>query len=106
MPKPKNNIFENFCGEYIQIRLNGDNKQSVDMGGKIVTVYSLNTVKGFLVDEDDEYFYIGHSPDSFSHAVKKRYVMHIGPASETEDEESDMNLDHLIDRPENDNGYN
>lgn len=107
MSKSKNRIFENFCGEYVEIKLNKDSKQSVDVGGKIVTVHSQNAIRGFLVDEDDEYYYIGHNPQTFSHAVKKQYIMHISITSEqAEDLEQQEFLDELIDRPESESEYN
>ena len=107
MAKSKNRIFESFCGEYVETRLNKDNRQTIEMGGKIVTVHSQNIIKGFLVDEDDEYYYVGHNPETFSHAVNKRYIVHIGATNETEREaEQQELLDGLVDRPERKSDYN
>ena len=107
MSKNKNRIFENFCGEYVEIRLNRDNKQTAEANGRLVTVYTQNVIRGYMVDEDDEYYYIGHNPESFSQAVNKRDIVHIGIGNENEDvvEQQDL-LDGLVDRPESKSDYN
>lgn len=104
----RNRVFENFAGEYVTILLNKDTKQTVEIDGRLQIIQSPALIEGFLIDEDDEYYYIGHNDKSFNQVVNKKYIVHIELSSaEKAQEEQDLNfLDSLIDRPDEDTGIN
>lgn len=104
----RNRVFENFAGEFITILLNKDTKQTIEMDGKLHIVQSPAIIEGFLIDEDDEYYYIGHTDKAFNQVVNKRYIVHIelgNPDKERIDSDFDM-LNSLIDVPDEDTGIN
>jgi hypothetical protein len=104
----RNRVFENFAGEYITILLTKDTKQTVEIDGRLQIVQSPALIEGFLIDEDDEYYYIGHNNKSFNQVVNKRYIVHI-ELSSSEKEEEEMSyelLDSLVDVPDDDTGIN
>jgi hypothetical protein len=104
----RNRVFENFAGEYITILLNKDTKQTIEIDGRLQIIQSPALIQGYLIDEDDEYYYIGHNESSFNQVVNKRYIVHIELGnSETEEEQQDLELlDSLVDVPDEDTGIN
>lgn len=101
-----NRVFENFAGEFVVILLNKDTKQTVEMDGRLQIVYSPAIVEGFLIDEDDEYYYIGHSPKSFDQVINKKYIVHIELGSEKKSKSKNSMLDSLVSIPDEDTGFN
>ena len=74
----------------------------------ITPVYDYTNNGRSRLDEDDEYYYIGHNDKSFNQVVNKKYIVHIELSSaEKVQEEQDLEfLDSLIDRPDEDTGIN
>ncbi len=72
-----NHLFELFAGEYVSIILDMQ-VESVSQGAETIDMVKtpLN-VSGYLTDEDDVYFYLGHEPNIYNQAVKKDMVIHI-----------------------------
>lgn len=77
MSKKESHLFELFAGEYVSILLNmqiesvSQNVETIDM------VKTPLNITGYLTDEDDEYFYLGHEPDVYNQAIKKEMIMHL-----------------------------
>lgn len=103
----RNRVFENFAGEYITILLNKDTKQTVEIDGRLQIIQSPALIEGFLIDEDDEYYYVGHNDKSFNQVVNKKYIVHIELSSSEKEEEPSIDLlDSLVDVPDEETGFN
>lgn len=68
-------ILNNFAGEYISIHLNKDTKSMVQFGGDIRLAQESTQIEGWLVDEDDDYLYVGHTFDHISAAINKKHIV-------------------------------
>jgi len=70
-------LFELFAGEYVSIILDMQ-VESVSQGADTIDMVKtpLN-VSGYLTDEDDDYFYMGHEPNVYNQAVKKAMIIHL-----------------------------
>ncbi len=101
-----NRVFESFAGEYVVILLNKDTRQTVEMDGKLQIVHSPAIIEGFLIDEDDEYYYVGHSPKAFNQVINKKYIVHMEIGSETDSKKTNDFLNHLVATPDEDIGFN
>lgn len=101
-----NRVFENFAGEFVVILLNKDTRQTIEMEGRLQIVYSPAIIEGYLIDEDDEYYYIGHSPKSFDQVINKKYIIHMELGSENTSKKNDDLLLHLTPTPDEDVGFN
>lgn len=71
-----------FHGEYVEIvtslyqkNIEGDETGVIDQTLPIV-------LKGYILDMDDEYYYLGNTPEEISKAVKKEAVKYIEIISE------------------------
>lgn len=103
----RNRVFENFAGEHITILLNKDTKQTVEIDGRLQIIQSPALIEGYLIDEDDEYYYIGHNDKSFNQVVNKKYIVHIELSSSEKVEQVDFDLlDSLVDVPDEETGFN
>ena len=103
----RNRVFENFAGEYVTILLNKDTKQTVELEGKLQIIQSPALIQGFLIDEDDEYYYIGHTDKSFNQVVNKKYIVHIELSSAESEHDEDFDLlNQMVDIPDEDTGIN
>lgn len=71
------NLFELFAGEYVSIMINATVESAVQNGDQVEITKAPLTSVGFLSDEDDTYFYLGHEPNVYNQAVKKNMVIHI-----------------------------
>ena len=82
-----NHLFELFAAEYVSIILDMQ-VESVSQGADTIDMVKtpLN-VSGYLTDEDDVYFYLGHEPNVYNQAVKKDMVIHIEVVEETAEKE-------------------
>lgn len=98
-----NRVFENFAGEFVVILLNRDTKQTVEMEGRLQVICSPAIIEGYLVDEDDEYYYVGVTPKSFNQVINKKYIIHMELASEPD---AKKNNDFLSQIPEPDEDTN
>jgi len=101
-----NRIFENFTGEHITILLNKDTRQTVEIDGRLQIIQSPALVEGYLIDEDEEFYYLGPNPDSFNQAVNKRYIVHIEISKEETKKDVLHQLEMLLDSPDEDTGLN
>lgn len=94
MTKNKNNegshLFELFAGEYVSILLNmviesvNQNNETIDM------IKTPLNVTGYLTDEDDDYYYLGHEPNVYNQAIKKDMVIHLEAIEEEEEKQQDL----------------
>lgn len=77
MSKKESHLFELFAGEYVSILINmqvesiSQNSETVDM------IKSPLNISGYLTDEDDDYFFLGHEPNIYNQAVKKDLIVHL-----------------------------
>lgn len=72
-----NHLFELFAGEYVSILLN---MQIESVSQNLETVDMIKTplnITGYLTDEDDDYYYLGHEPNIYNQAVKKNMIVHL-----------------------------
>lgn len=73
----ESHLFELFAGEYVSILLN---MQIESVSQNLETVDMLKTplnITGYLTDEDDDYYYLGHEPNVYNQAVKKNMIVHL-----------------------------
>jgi general stress protein 26 len=101
-----NRVFESFAGEFVVILLNKDTRQTVEMEGRLQIVHSPAIIEGYLIDEDDEYYYIGHSPKSFNQVINKKYIVHMELTSENSSGKTNTYLNDLVPTPDEETGYN
>lgn len=97
-------IFECFTGEFVTVLLNKDDKNSVNLGNNIKSVQSPMVIGGFLIEEDDEYFFMGYDPDLICIAVKRNQVV----VMEIVDQNAEIahQLDDAVETPLDDTGIN
>lgn len=101
-----NRVFENFAGEFVVILLNKDTRQTIEMDGRLQIIHSPAIVEGFLIDEDDEYYYIGQSAKSFDQVINKKYIVHMELGSENNSVKTESYLNDLVPTPDEETGYN
>ena len=101
-----NRVFENFAGEFVVILLNRDTKQTVEMEGRLQVICSPAIIEGYLVDEDDEYYYVGVTPKSFNQAINKKYIIHMELSSEKESKKDTEFLNKIISATDEDTTFN
>ena len=53
-------IFDMFVGSFVRLTLKKDNKDSIMHNNTIKSVASSYVIQGYLVDEDDEYFFLSY----------------------------------------------
>lgn len=97
-------VFECFTGEFVSLLLNKDNKNIAPYGHDVRTVQSPMVVQAYLIEEDDEYFLLGHDPDLICIAVNKKQVVLIeiaDPLAETMHQ-----LNDAVPTPTDDTGVN
>jgi hypothetical protein len=80
------NIFEVLCGEFVKITLNVTDNQIVELDGRLKTIGNLLTVKGFLIDMDDEFYYLGLEPNVLNRCVPRTKVCLIDISDPDEDQ--------------------
>lgn len=85
MAKSTNRLFEIFAGEHVSLLTKMTMERSVNNGEMIETVKTPISVKGYLTEADDVYYYLGLTPGTISQAVKIDEVTHVEPVGE-EDE--------------------
>lgn len=99
-----NFLFELFCGEFVRLLLIKDSKQTVEHGGTIKTIQQPLTIEGFLIEADDDYYYLGLSPQVISKAIHKSQIVQIEIINPTKEE--DELLNEIVDVPDSENGIN
>lgn len=67
-------VFDKFVGSFIHI-VTASLKGSESSGGR--KIIGPVIITGFMLDEDEEYFYLGQSPDEITDAVKRSEVVRI-----------------------------
>lgn len=79
--KTKKNLlglfFQTFVGEYVSIVINMYTKVQHDTEEGVALQESPMNVVGYLLDIDEEYYYLGEEANSIQQAVKKDVVAHI-----------------------------
>lgn len=87
MSKSQNHLFELFAGEYVSILLDMQVESVVQKKDTVEMVKTPLNVTGYLTDEDDLYFFLGHEPNVYNQAVKKDMIVHIEVVEETNEKE-------------------
>lgn len=81
MAKSKSNkedkLFDLFAGEYVQIIIDKDVEVSKQTASQVETMKSPMSLKGYLVDVDDVYLYLGVSPTAITQAIPRDILLHI-----------------------------
>ena len=67
-------FFLTFIGEYVQVTSNLMTKKQIETDEGVGILETPITIVGYLLDEDDKYYYMGGRPDSVSDAIKKTSV--------------------------------
>ena len=75
--KMKNKLFKLFEGLYVSILTKMVVERSTSNGEMMEIVKTPISVTGFLLDADDKFYYLGHSPDLISQAVPHSEVAHV-----------------------------
>lgn len=101
-------IYDIFLEEYVILTLNRDSKGNVqDERGNIKLLQQEMQVKGYLFDEDDDYFFLSYEPDGefISLAVQKKQVVTMELCNPNEEEDQmAQDLDESV--GPNDTGVN
>lgn len=96
-------FFEVFAGEHITVIINQNMEQSVTDGETLQTLKSPISVSGYLTDEDDDYYYLGHEPGQYNQALKKNMVTH---AALTEEDDVMTEILNNAETPTKNEEYN
>ena len=104
MEHPLNNLFKYFAGEFVSVLLNKDIKQSIQTTHTVKTIVNPCQLEGYLIDEDDIYFFIGSQPGTINTAINKKMIV----TMELIDPNQDMaiELDQSVETPKDDKGVN
>lgn len=70
-------LFEIFCGELVTIMLDRDLEETTQTETHIETLKTSISIQGFLVEMDDDFLFLGITPDMITQAVYKTHVVHI-----------------------------
>jgi hypothetical protein len=70
-------FFLSFIGEYVTIILKREAKVLHQTEEGYIEETVPMTVNGYLLDMDDEYYFIGESPNNISRAILKKEVVYI-----------------------------
>jgi hypothetical protein len=84
------NLFELFAGEYVSMLLEATMENVNQNGDQVEIVKAPLSVVGFLSDEDNVYFYLGHEPSVYNQAVRKDRVVHIEVLEEPMEEKKEI----------------
>lgn len=72
------NLFNiTFIGEYVEIGMNLTDTYSTETAEGYQSGTALATLRGYLLEVDDEYYYIGETPDAVEKAIRKEHVLTI-----------------------------
>lgn len=96
-------LFENFASEKIIIVLDKDIELTLDNEEGHQTHKTPVTATGFLTDIDEEYVYLGHTPNGIHQAIRKEYIVHIEIDTSTDTDDDIMDIGEL---PKGIRGYN
>jgi hypothetical protein len=77
MSKKEKHLFELFAGEYVSIIINMLVESMTQSSDTIDMIKHPLNITGYLTDEDDDYFYLGHEPNVYNQAVKKSMIIHL-----------------------------
>lgn len=99
-----NNILEMLLGEFIKLTLKRSLKQTVEIRGTYKTIESPFKVYGYLIDIDDEYYYLGLEPNQLHKCVPKTSVDMLELADP--DEKNIEFMEDIVETPNNPNGIN
>lgn len=72
-------LFQLFASEYVRFVLDMEIDQPLQVGTSLTMVQIPFTVDGYLVDEDDDYFFLSGDPqaENINHAIRKDYIIHV-----------------------------
>lgn len=70
-------FFNTFVGEFVQITTGMMTKEQIDTEQGSAIAEGPVILGGYLLDEDDKYYYLGPTPDGITDAIKKVTVKHI-----------------------------
>lgn len=94
-------LFDTFVGEAVTILLDKEIEQTRQTQTQIETLKSALSVNGYIIDMDDDFLYLGYTPDHTAQAVKKSFIIHIEITNNVSD---DVLLD--IELPTDEKEYN
>jgi hypothetical protein len=77
MIKKKLTLFDRFENQYVSILTKLVMERTVQSGEIIETFKTPVSVSGFLIDSDDSYYYLGHTPGLISQALPHEELVHI-----------------------------
>jgi len=80
MAKPKfvelnDKLFEIYAGDYINVVMDFTIESIKQTEREVEQVKSPLIVEGWLTDQDDNYFYLGIIPESYSQALRKSAII-------------------------------
>lgn len=103
--KKNQRMFDLFTGEFVQIILDKDTKITEQKNDNISVNELPILLEGYLVDEDDDYLFLGQQPTLINQAIKKEYVVHVLVTSEEESVLKIPDMD-ISDMPKDPKEYN
>lgn len=106
MAKKKNLEFDIFIGEMVSLVSNVFVKHVEQTEEAVRELNEPIIFTGFLLDIDDSFYYIGETPSSVSHAIKKEIIISISLATvETHNSVGNDIFDSMA-SPKKDEDYN
>jgi hypothetical protein len=75
---PSSSFMQVFFGEFVLVTTS--HSQTIEQQtaeGEITSMQTQLAYEGFLLDEDDIYYYLGDTPDSINRVIKKEHVLEV-----------------------------
>lgn len=98
-------IFDIFSGDFVVLTLTKNRRQSIEHGGGLKVIEQPTEISGYLIEEDDTYFYLGSDPGVPQIAVNRTQVSTLEIGDPNASDEELMN-EILADFPEDKGGMN
>lgn len=70
-------LFKIFENKFVSIITRMKMEKQTSSGDMIEIIKTPVSINGYLVDSDDKFYYLGHSPDSINQAIPHTDVAHI-----------------------------
>lgn len=64
-------LFEIFTGLHLRLTLGKGVKQTIEHNGALKTIETPREIEGYLVEECDDYYYVGAIPEEINMAIAK-----------------------------------
>jgi hypothetical protein len=83
-------LFELFAGEHVSILIDMQVESVVQKEDTVEMIKTPLNVTGYLTDEDQNFYFLGHEPDIYTQAVSKSRIVHIEVVEEEKPKKNEV----------------